>query len=278
MTYDGRWEAYFTVPTGGAAMSVTNGAGGPTVVTVPAGTYLPSSLVAAVVAQLIATRPPSTGAWTGTLSTGPTGTGRVTLNCTQSSGTWSIAWTSTVLRNVLGFAADIVAVAVAQTGTRVMRGLWLPDAVLSLDGDPRTAPQPSDFRATQSPTGRTYAVVGNSLFLHTNAMYPYVPKARAWESAAVAAGIPGASWETFVGDYQLGRGPIPWFTVGGGVQIYDHNGALLGQDANAGTGLTTGWNTPAVTGNDSKTLKPAGGSSPWTGLFALTIGNLTSES
>lgn len=222
MTFDGRWEAWLTVPSGGAAVSATNSGGGPTTVTVPAGAYTITTLVAQLVTQLNATRTPAD--WTGSLSTGATGTGRVTLNCT---GTWSLSWTSTLLRDVLGFTAGYSSVSAAQTGPNQAKGVWLPDCPLSLAMHPQMAPRMSDRRGTESPLGEVFTLVGNAKYVHRELLYQAVPISRIREASATYT---NASYETFIADTQDGDGHA-WFAPGAPVKIWDHNGLVLGADA-----------------------------------------------
>lgn len=271
MTFDGRAEGQFIVPTGGTTLSVTNGAGGPTAVTVAAGAYFLTAFLAALQAALIAQRPPSTGTWVVTLSTGASGTGKVTINCTQVAGTWSITWTDTTLRDLLGFTLNIVAVAVAQTGTKQARGLWIPDCPLNLDCDTARAPLVTDAISTVSPRGDVTTLEGNEMYRHTGMKWPLVSKAKVWEAAAA---IVNASWETFWKDVHLGRGGLSWFTPGSKLQIYDHQSpsVQLGIDANGGAGVG-GW----VATKGPTSIEPKKHDGQWTGLWVIEIPELVSS-
>jgi hypothetical protein len=95
------------VPTGGAAVSASNSGGGATTVTTPAASYYMtaaggvSSLIDTFESQLNTSRAPSSGAWTVALGSD----GRVSIGCTGTTAipSFSIDWSSTVLRDVLGF-------------------------------------------------------------------------------------------------------------------------------------------------------------------------------
>lgn len=65
--------------------------------------------------------------WLVTIDDGEGGTGRVTITTTDVN--FSVTWTSTDLRDLLGFTGNIVAVSTAQTGTNAAKGIWLPDVV-----------------------------------------------------------------------------------------------------------------------------------------------------
>lgn len=265
--FDGRVEARFTVPAS-TTISVTTNAGGPTTVTLTAGSYFMSAFVAQLQADLIAQRSVSGGTWTVTLSTGASGTGQVTI--TATNGTWSISWTSTTLRDVLGFTANITGVTGAQTGTKQAKGVWIPDCPLFLDGIAQIAPKASDFRATVGPTGVQYSLVGNVLRRHRNLVWQAVPLAKIREGSAALA---NASLEQFLDDAQLQQGHA-WFTAGSLMQIYNHNAIKLGLDANSGAGVG-GWTWPAQAALDdlAKRLDSRG----WDGLWTVTIPQVVSS-
>jgi hypothetical protein len=93
MTIAGRLEAYLTVPTA-VTITATNSGGGPTAVSLTAGNYTPTELVAHVVTRLNAVRTPAT--WSGEVDYE---TGLVTLDCsgeklTKTGGT-NVAWDAT---------------------------------------------------------------------------------------------------------------------------------------------------------------------------------------
>jgi hypothetical protein len=269
----GRWEGFMTVPA--VSILATNGAGGPTAVAITPGRYTISSLCAHLQAQLIALRPPATGTWTVTLSIGSSGTGRVTIQCTQAAGTWAITWTSTELRDILGFTANSGPTNQPDTGPKQARGLWFPASTIQCAGDPARAPKGSDERRTVSPRGAVLSRVGNTFYRHKALGYTHVPQARAWEAAAVAAGLPANSgWDTFYNETQLGQSSS-WFTPASAVKIYyDVQGVdtVVGADLNAGAGPTAGWqllNPPTL--DDLKNSQ-----AQWTGYVALPIGDISS--
>lgn len=257
MAFGGRIEAFIAVPSG-VAISATNGAGGPSTVNITAGNYTATSLVAHVVARLNADRP--TG-WTGSVSTGANGTGFISI---AGTGTWSISWTSTILRTALGFTANITAVTGTQTGTICAQGLWMPDAPMQLDGDPARAPIVSDLRTTESPTGAVYAMAGNTKYRHTNIRWSHVPRARVH---AVVAQYNGNVFETWMRQTQFG-GVMPWIGPGAGFEIYDHNETKLGSDY----GVVSWKISPAVTSIEPR----RSGGSDWVGLYEINFPKIVS--
>lgn len=261
MAFLGRLEAFLTVPVG-VTVAATNGGGGPTTVTVPAGSYTATGLAAAFQAALNTSRP---SGWTVSISTSATGTGKVSISC---SSTFSITWTSTDLRDALGFTANIVSAATTQTAANCARGLWMPDAPLTLDGDTARAPIVSDLRTTVSPTGYTYGLSGTRFYRHKNLRWSHVPKARVWEVEAIAAGTPRNSWETWFLQTQIG-GVAAWLSAASRFELYDHNGTELGADY-----AVSGW----FVGGGLAAIEPRrSGNSDWVGLWEIAIPEVVSN-
>lgn len=265
MTYAGQIEGQMTMPTG-ITITVTNSGGAATVVSFTAGTYFPSTLITHIQAQLIAQRPPASGTWTVALSTGTSGTGKVSIQCTDAVS-WSIAWTSTTLRDLIGFTADITGVTTTQTGTKCARGMVILDSPVRPDGDPKRAPKVTDLRTTQSPTGVVLGLVGNAFYRHTNLRWSHVPLARVWEVEAAAAGNANGSWETFVNETQLGQAST-WFTPSSLVKITDHQSVVYGQDL-----PVSGWYITGITSIEPKPADPSG----WTGMWRIEIPQIVSS-
>lgn len=269
MTFDGRIEAEFTVPSS-IEVSATNSGGGPTVVSLTAGTYYLSDFVTHLVARLNAVRTPAT--WSGSVSTGASGTGQVTLNWSgDDDETYSIAWTDADTPALLGFAGDLTAVAhdMASVGTKQARGLWIPDHPLRLDTNTPRAPIVTDAMACVSPRGEVTTLVGNTFYRHTGLLYSNVAESRIWEAVATIA---NASWERFWSDAQLGQGDISWFTSGSRLRIYDHLGRELGAEANGGTGVD-GW----VASRGPFDLEVKRSDSTWAGHWRIEIPELISS-
>lgn len=252
MAFGGRLEAFLSVPSG-TSISATNSVGGPTTVAITAGSYTPTALLTHVIAQLNSLRP---SGWSGSISTGAAGTGRATINCTNTP--WSITWTSTNLRDALGFSVNISGVSVAQLAPKGIKGLWMPDCPLTLEGDPSRAPLVSDLRTSQSPRGFVIGLVGNSFYRHKNLQYSHVPRNRVHE--AVAATI-NNTWETWVLDTQLGSGFV-WFLPASAFTIYDHNEVQVGLDK-----VVTAWQLSGVV-----SVEPLrSGNSDWLGNWEVLI-------
>jgi hypothetical protein len=189
----GRLEARITLS---AAHEIAcTDSGGLTTVSVPAGNYYLTELVAAIDADL-------DSAWTISVSDGESSaTGKCTINSTDTP--WSITWTSTTLRDILGFTGNIAGVSAAQTGTNHCVGLWLPDIEkFSMYGDSANGSYVSDFRATKGPTGVLRAYYGNGHRVHRGINWGGVTGARAM---AHHEAVSGESFESFYLDVVTGR-------------------------------------------------------------------------
>lgn len=173
MSKFGRIEAKVTVPAGGWSVAATNGGGGPTTVTISAGDAYPSDLLSTFETQLNASRP---SGWTVTKGFGEGGTGKVSIAC---STTFSITWSSTTLRDVLGFTANISSASSTQTGTSAMKGVWLPDCPLMAEDDATVGAYQTDQRTSISPSGAVYTVAGNSYRRLRGLSWSHVSKDRA---------------------------------------------------------------------------------------------------
>jgi hypothetical protein len=191
-------------------------------------------------------------------------------NVTSSTVTWSLSWTSTDLRDALGFAANISAVTAPQTGTYAPQGVWLPDCPLALASHPTQAPRVTDLRQSESPTGIVLGLAGNSKYRHRGLSWGAVPPAQVWESLATYT---NSSWENFLKVTQFGMGHS-WFTPSSRVQVYYDNAGTataLGSAFNSNAGVT-GWFIKGVTSCEPSQLVQN-----WNGLFKIEIPELVSD-
>jgi hypothetical protein len=192
MAKRGRLESRFTLSS--AWVATFTDSGGATVVDVPAGNYYLVDLITAIDGDL-------GPAWTISVSDGESGTGRCTINSTNTP--WSITWTSTDLRNALGFTGNISSVSAAQTGTNHCQALWMPDVVkFSQYGDSANGSLVTDFRATKGPTGVLRGFFGNSYRVHDGIKWAGVSNNKAMSHHEV---LTNESFETFMLDAMTGR-------------------------------------------------------------------------
>lgn len=264
----GRWEAIFTVPSAITA-SVDGGSGAQTV-TWAAGSYTPTSFAAYTETALTAQAPPAAGTWSVSLSTGTTGTGLLTI--ARSTGSYSITWTSTALRDLLGFVGDISSQS-TYTATNQHAGLWFPDCPIMTALSPSRAHKQTDNRASESPSGLVITLGGTKKYQHKDISYSHVPKARLFEAEAATA---GASLEQWLDDTQLGDGHT-WFTRGSAFQVYwDAAGTdtLLGADLNSGSGPSLGWAFSPAISDLHEHLSRVG---EWDGMYAVKFPRIVSQ-
>jgi hypothetical protein len=163
-TYPGRIEARCTVPTGGLTVSASNQGGGPTDCTVAAGNLYPTALCAALQTALNTSRAPSAGSWSVSLSSTD---GRITIACDEAA---SIVWTSTALRDVLGFEYDFDYPKTAAHAASVIGGTWTSGAgwlcneasgdLAPVFGAVTLADSGAPTYSTQGPRGGTDKAVG----------------------------------------------------------------------------------------------------------------------
>lgn len=166
-----KYESLIVIPTGGLTLTLTDADGAGVTITIPAGNYYWTSVahgasVTFLAALMTALNNGAGVTYTATLddTSDSSATGKVTI--TPSSGTFSITWVGTVLRNLLGFTGDIVASAAA-TGQNQVKKLWLPSSARTPDEpDPTASEDPfgdeeTDYQASVSPAGSYAATVLN---------------------------------------------------------------------------------------------------------------------
>lgn len=211
MATRGRLEGLVTVPTGGWTGTV-GGSGW----TLPAGPYFLSSAAtsgSSLIAALQSVIDAATAATvTVSLSASETGTGLVTIT---SSSSVAIAWTSTDLRDLLGFASNLAS-GTTWTGTGQARSLWLPDCAYWAPNAVATwrGWRESDFMASEHPSGYVAAFQGRSLTALELA-WNAVSKQKALITHEVTT---NESWERFALDCLWAA--KSWGTPGGPIRFY----------------------------------------------------------
>ena len=167
---NGKIERIIEVPTGGYAMTVNEASGGgDTVVTVTAaeksfwssvytGTGGSGSTFVTDITDHLLDHMNDTYAVT--IAAGEDGTGKVTI--ANTTGNFSIVWTNTTFRDLLGFTQGNLSGAATYTGASQAKGIWLPDAPMnSLFGPADKGWYESDAMATESPSGNVQAIYSN---------------------------------------------------------------------------------------------------------------------
>lgn len=256
-TFGGYIAAAFTVPSGITA-SVTTNSGGPTAVTAPAGAYTSiDAFLTAWVAALTAARPVTAGAWTITNTLASAGATPL-LTIAVTAGTFSISWTSTALRDLLGFAANITAQTSA-TGTTAVRGVCQLDSPLVTAIRHRSAPPKTDARRAMTPDGDMFMHIGNQRYEHKDLRWSSCPSHKIWR---VDETVTNESLQQFLDDTQWGNGH-EWFGVGSKCRILAHDGY--------GLGSADGINNWSLDGFDSIHQLVTRVDSGWDGLWAVVV-------
>lgn len=264
MTFAGFLEGKFTIPASTAIAVTTNG-GGPTTVTITAGSYFPTLFASQLQTDLTTQRPVSGGAWTVLVSET---TGKITIGVTV--GTFSITWTSTNMRSLLGYNGNISG-ASSSTASFAMRGYFAPDCPLNLDGDLSYPDLLTDLRQTEGPTGLVFGFVGNTKYRFRNLRYALVPRSRIFGFSADGLSTP--TWEQFLKDVHLGQGHS-FFTPSSKIRVC-HDGDVdegwLGWESFASASV--GWYMKGITAFSPRKVDSQG----WTGLWAIEIPELVSD-
>ncbi len=229
MTTAGRLESAVVVPSGGWAVSVNDGI--VYVATLAAATYSgPSAVVAALVVALNAAAlgAGSAKTFTASIASGEAGTGKTTL--TISAGTFSLVWTATNLRDLLGWAANLAA-AGTYTSPSGCLGMWLSDSPISQSiplGD--AGDIEGDLSVIVSPLGVTKTIATTSRTRHPGIAWTHVSLARARQSQE-ANGV--RSFERFVRDCMIGSTGLAYFAAGGDITVWWDAGAGTSQQYNS---------------------------------------------
>ena len=183
-----------------------------------------------------------------TLSGGESGTGKVTI---ASTANLAITWTSTDLRDLLGFTGNLSA-ATSHTATNHCRGVWLPDCPMSARYGPNDAGHTeADLVQTVSPQGHVQTSVYNTRTFLPEVVWSHVARARARIEGETTT---NASFERFIRDTQFGG--LAYFHVGAHVRLY--------WDADA-----SDYDTYTLTGRASTQMDRA--VDEWAGLWRIFV-------
>lgn len=217
-----KWEARITIPTGGWVASMTDAGGtDASAISLSAGaTYYWSSagsgaedLPKTIEDQINASGTLS-GGYTVVVADGVPGAGGTGQLSIAGPGTFSITWTSTDLRDCLGFTGNVSGADV-YTSPNHVEGLWLPacpvDTPFGLSSSGLVV---SAVAETLSEDGTFYSSHGSK---HTRNEYTYraVTIAR---TVAASESVTNESYESFWLDAI--RGEEPWATAGRQLRYY----------------------------------------------------------
>lgn len=89
------------------------------------------------------------------------------LTVSSSGGPFLITWTSTTLRDLFGFDADIASTNTPQTGADSMQGIWMPCVPkFTRHGDDDDGRLVTDMRYTVGPQGHVRSLKGSGYRVH----------------------------------------------------------------------------------------------------------------
>ena len=218
----GKLEGRVTVPTGGWTGTINEATGGGAQAwTIAAGDYYMSSLDGTAndfikTWELALETASFNGySYTATVSAGEDDTGLTTVTRASGSGSITIAWTDTEVRDILGFATGTQSGSGAYSSTEHVRSLWLPDVEYQSPNGPNVSRRTSDLAMQRSGAGHVYALSGQRAAL-IDVNWPALSRAKTW---AANEGTPKESWEQFWIDVILGEaswssnpaGPFRWY-------------------------------------------------------------------
>jgi len=200
-----KWEAPITIPSGGWSFALTDSDVTGATVTIPAGTYYHST--GTTLASELKSQMDATSARTYTVSF-DSSTGKYSI--AVSSSTFSITWTDTELRNVLGWTGMASGSSTPDESDVQAEGIWLPKTPVETPYGLESGGIPvSSANVSMSPGGAFYSYHGPK---HYRSEYTYVAVTgpRALTSKEETA---NQSFETFWTDAI--RGEAPWCDVPG---------------------------------------------------------------
>lgn len=193
------------------------------------------------------------------LSTATTDTVTVTISATtglctiSSTANIAITWTSTDLRDLLGFTGNLSA-ATSHTGTLQVRGYWLSNAeVVSTYGNGDEGHLEIDLTTTKSPRGDVKGIGWTTRTVLPLVMWSHVPKAYAKIYHETQA---GASWEQWMAWTQYGT--LAYFDLLSPFKLY--------WDASTSTNEVYRFQRPST--------EMARAVEEWDGLFRIEMANL----
>jgi hypothetical protein len=221
----GKLESRITIPTGNwtFTFSESGGGGTPTVTLTAAAEYYHSSTttIASAIKAAMDAASPNARTYTVTVSSGNGGTGKYTISV--SSGTYSITWIATDLRNLLGFTANLSAVSTA-TGSNHAIGLWVPGVPHEQEfSSADQGHDEYDVASTESPDGTTVVTAYNRRTV-TQLQWTAVTDTK---TRSITEATTNESWQNFYRNALAGE--QPGFTPGGPVRWHpdaDTNGTF----------------------------------------------------
>jgi hypothetical protein len=208
MSRGGWLEARLTLTSSLTFQVRDNTMGAPATVTIAAGSYYPAQLVAEMQTQ---TNLVSGGSWDFRLMLDPAiysaaERGRVRIGC--SDDIVALTWTSTTLRDAVGWTANITTTVAEADGAQVARGVWTPgienrfSRYGHISATAEKGELVTDFRATVSPTGYVHGTYSTKHRRHRGIRWDGVPNNRAKQHHET---VVNESFEAFALDCMTAR-------------------------------------------------------------------------
>jgi len=191
----GKLEAKIVIPSGGLSCQLTDSTGGPYSISFTAGDeYYQSSIgtesygLAAELKDKFQTA--GAGALTYSVNLSDT-TGKYTI--TVSSGTFSVTWTDTALRNLFGFDAAISS-KVTVTGADQAEALWFPQSPVSTPYGLNSAGMPVSAATIRMAPDGTYTAIHGPKMTRQQLQWVTVQNTRVIQAEETTT---NASYESF---------------------------------------------------------------------------------
>lgn len=213
----GKWESKITIPTGGYSFSLTDGSGGPYSINLSVdATYYHSSAgndSESMVAKL-KSRMEAFSGQTYTVSLTATASGSGVYTIAVDSGTFSITWSSTALRDLLGFDANVVTQSSA-SGADHAQALWLPQTPTRAEYGLNSPGRVESAAVVSLAEDGTYSAFHGSKHRRNEFTFTGIPIERAIAADETSV---NASYETFY--LHAIRGEKEWATPGRELRWY----------------------------------------------------------
>jgi len=215
MASNGKIEARITVPTGGWDMACTDASGGPTTVTLPAGTYYHSSdgSNANTLGEALTTAANAvmTQTWTISIAAGEEASGKYTITC--DGATCTVTFTDTELRDLLGFTIHLTG-DTSYIGANQAQGLWIASEGFQKKNGGTGGSWVTDQQTVNTMSGHVYSVMGRK-HRRTRITWPMESRAKTWAENESAT---NESFETFLLDGIWGG--ASWGTSAGPIRFH----------------------------------------------------------
>ena len=207
-------------------MACTDASGGPTTVTLPAGTYYHSSdgSNANTLGEALTTAANAVMGNTWSFSVNTSSSGNAKYQVSATGFTCDASFTDTELRDLLGFDGDFTSGG-SKAADNQAQALWMPSyGWQKKNGKPGGSARVSDQQTTMNAAGYVYAVQGRD-YKTARIIWPMETRAKCWTADESTA---NESFETFLYDGIWGK--AAWGTVTGPIRFHPDEDADTTED------------------------------------------------